>query len=393
VKNEIIDRLLDQYLALADGARNRDLLGKTWLRPNLAYMDDIGVPQPGVVPILAVPQISMWARSMNRRISDLFTDPVTYLEVFLRREIDRFTLIEDDRPLNRSFLVLLGSGFEASLFGAHQVYSDTEDPFIDRFPILQEPKDLDRLGPPDFHVSGLMPLAHRFYHELSELVEHSGVKIAFADWNRGPFGVAVQLRGMEQFLVDLLERPDFARRLLEFLTQSAIHYRKERASFLGIALDRPVFHNDDVNVPGLSPGLYRELALPFEKQYAQAFGGLLYWHSCGDVTPMVAAIREIPNITIFHCGPWTDVSRAAEVFGECTLDTCVHIMDVYDSDREAIRSKVRRIAQECREHGARSFSIRPGILQAYSSPEEDLQAISRWVKAAKEAVSEDLRQL
>jgi hypothetical protein len=388
VKNEIVDRLLDQYLTLADGERNRDLLNKTWLRPNLAYMDDIGVPRPGVVPILAVPQISMWARRINRRISDLFTDPVTYLEVFLRREIDRFILIGDDRPLNKRFLVLLGSGFEASLFGAHQVYSDTEDPLIDRFPILQEPEDLDRLGPPDFRVSGLMPLAHRFYYELSELVEGSGVKIDFADWSRGPFGVAVQLRGMEQFLIDLLERPDFVRRLLDFLTQSAIHYRKERAGFLGLALDRPVFHNDDVNVPSLSPGLYRELALPFEKQYARAFDGLLYWHSCGDVTPMVAAIREIPNITIFHCGPWTDVGRAAEIFGEGTLDICVHIMDVYGSEQEAIRSKVRRIAEVCREHGARSFSIRPGILQAYGSPEEDLHAISLWVKAAKEAALE-----
>ena len=62
VNDEKLGRLLDRYSALADTSRNESLLRRTWLRPNLAYMDDIGVPQPGVVPILAVPQLSMWAR-------------------------------------------------------------------------------------------------------------------------------------------------------------------------------------------------------------------------------------------------------------------------------------------------------------------------------------------
>jgi len=397
VKNDEITRVIERYLALADSPRNQDLLHKTWLRPNLAYIDDIGVPQPGVVPIIAVPQLSMWARKMGLSVAQTFTDPAVYLKVFLTREIDRFTQIGDDRPLNKRFPVLLGGGFEAAFFGSRQVYSDLEDPWTDRNPVIRGLEDLQRLELPDFHRGGLMPLAHSFFEELSQLVAGTGLEITFADWGRSPFSVATILCGMEPLAVALLNEPEFAKHLLAFLTQSAIHYRRARAKFLGQPAlacgpggpgepDKPVFHDDEVNVPSLSPRSYRNLILPLEKEYAAAFSGLQYWHSCGNVTPMIPAIREIPDITIFHCGPWTDVGRAADVFGDITLDVCVHAMDVYESPPEAVTQKVRGIVQTCHARGARSFSIRPGILQSFKSPEEDLDAIARWVHLARQAV-------
>ncbi len=382
MRNEEIARLLDQYCVLAESTRNKKLLRETWLRPNLAYLDDIGVPQPGVVPVIAVPQLSLWARKIGRSVSDLYTNPKTYLEVFLSREIGRFTQIQDDRPLNKRVIIVLGAGFESTLFGAHQVYSPTEDPWVDRTPVVQT-EDLDQLELPDFYKTGLMPLAHRFYQELSELVQGYDVEIAFPDWGRSPFGVAMHLRGMEPLLVDMLQQPAFFKNLLSFLTESAIHYRRERARFLGVAADKPVFHDDEVNVPTISLSMYQDLVLPFEKQYANAFGGLIYWHSCGDVTPILPAIREIPDITLFHVGPWTDVSQAADIFGKVTLDICLHALDIYETNEEAMRAKVSGILQTCREHGAHSFSIRPGILQAFGTIEEDLAAIARWVKVAR----------
>ena len=388
VNDEEIARLLDHYLALADTSRNESLLRRTWLRPNLAYLADIGVPQPGVVPILAVPQLSMWARKMGHSVAELFTDPRTYLEVFLSREIGRFTQIQDDRPLNRRVVVALGVGFESSLFGAQQLYSPTESPWVDRTPVIQTPQDLDRRELPDFRKSGLMPLAHRFYEELSVLVQGYDMEIVFPDWIRSAFGVAVHLRGLAPLLIDMLERPELVRRLLGFLTDSAIQYRRARAAFLGMSPDRPLFHNDEVNVPSISPGLYRRLVLPVEKQYAAAFGGLTYWHSCGDATPMISAIREIPDIAIFHVGPWTDVGQAAAIFGDVTLDICLDSLDVYQASEEAMRTKVNSILRRCREHGAQSFSIRPGILQAFGAIEEDLASIARWVREARETVGE-----
>ena len=386
--NDEIRALMDEYVALADGPRNQRLLKETWLRPNLAYLDCIGVPRDGKIPIIAHPMLSMWARKMGISVAEMYLEPETYLRVWLSREIGRFTQIQDDRPLDKRIILVMGAGFESSLFGAQQVYSDVDDPWIDRTSVLQIPEDLDFLELPDFYDTGMMPLAHRFYNELSEVVREHGLQIVFRDWGRSAFAVATALRGMQQMLMDMVERPDFVMRLLDFLTQSAIHYRNERAKFLGIPAGKPELGNDEVNVPSMSPGMYRNLVLPTEKEYAAAFGGFVYWHSCGNVTPMLEIIREIPDTTIFHVGPWTDIGRAAEVFGDVTLDICLHSMDVYAADEEEMRAKVTSIVQTCWQRDARSFSIRPGILEAFAGVEKDLVSAACWVRVAKEAVAQ-----
>lgn len=387
--SDTISRLLDRYVELAETPRNVRLLQETWLRPGLAYLGDIGVPEPGRVPIIAVPHLSMWARKMGISVAKLFQDPPTYLEVFVSREIGRFMQIKDDRPIQKKVPVALGCGFESTLFGANQQYSDLEDPWVDRAPVLQNLEDQQKLEIPDFYKSGLMPLAHRFYRELQELVEGYDLEIEFPKWSRSPFGIAVQLRGLESLMIDMIEKPYLFTRLLEFTNHCAIHYQKERNAFLTgnpEAPYKPVFHNDEVNVPCISPQHYHDLVLPCEKVYADTFGGLTYWHSCGDVTPMIPAIQEIRNITIFHVGPWTDLAKAAEVFGDVTLDVCLDSMDIYQASEADMRAKITDIVRTCRQCNAQSFSIRPGILQAFSSINEDLASVARWVEVAKETL-------
>lgn len=109
---------------------------------------------------------------------------------------------------------------------------------------------------------------------------------------------------------------------------------------------------------------------------------------CGNITEMIPSIREIAEITIFHVGPWTDLERAADFFGDATLDVCLESLDVYQADEESMRARVTGIVETYGRHGARSFSIRPGILQAFGSIDEDLAATARWVGVAKETVAE-----
>ncbi len=388
MQDDGIKKLLDEFITLLEGPRNQGLIKEKWDRPNLAYIEDIGVPRPGATPIIAVPHLSMWAQKMGFSVADLYQNPKTYLKVWLSREIGRFTEICDDKPLCRRVIILIGAGFEFSLFGARQVYSDVEDPWVDPTPLVNKPSDLDAIPLPDFRTSGLMPLAHRFFEELSELAAGSGLEIIFRDWCRSPFAVAMHMRGIAPFLTDMVDAPEFVTQLVEFVSRGAIHYRTERAKFLGIDLDAPEFGNDEVNIPSISPGMYRNLVLPSEKRYASRFGGLKYWHSCGDVTPMIPAIREVPNITIFHVGPVTDLSRAAEVFGDVTLDICLDSLDIYRGTGEATRTKISGILQPCHQHGARQFSIRPGILQAFEDVDKDIGSIRQWVTQSRQAVAD-----
>lgn len=391
LKRHDVSELLDRYLELADSKRNRMLLTRVWQEPGLAYMGDIGIPHPGQVPIIAVPQLSMWARRMGISVAEVFTNPATYLEVFLSREIGRFTEIADDRPILRSIPIALGCGFESTLFGSRQRYSDTEDPWVDRTPLLDKLDDYEKLAIPDFYRSGLMPLSHRFYEELQEMVSGHDLEIVFPEWGRSAFGVAVQVCGVEPILVDLIDKPDLLAGLLEFINESTIHYQKERNRLTGNDPDspyKPVHHDDDVNVPTISPAQYRDVILPVEKRYAEAFGGLMYWHSCGDTTPMLPLIREIENVAIFHVGPWTDLAGAATVFADTTLDVCLSSMDVLNADEDQQAAQIRTIVTTAREHGVDSFSIRPGILQSFKSIDEDLAMVRKWVCIARDALSD-----
>jgi uroporphyrinogen decarboxylase len=105
------------------------------------------------------------------------------------------------------------------------------------------------------------------------------------------------LRGMEQFLVDLLERPDLAEALVAkvagFTTRLAL--ASARAG-----IDQLCFYDDAGSQAGMqiSPPLWRSLIKPAWKSVLDAVRrehpeARFFLHSCGDITPVVADVAEI----------------------------------------------------------------------------------------------------
>lgn len=101
-----------------------------------------------------------------------------------------------------------------------------------------------------------------------------------------------ELRGGEQFLMDLALRPDFAERLMEILTVHAIK-RIERV--LDAAADRidVLQYNDDLGTQQalmISPDMFRRLLLP---RYQRIFGAVhrygkkVFMHSCGAIRAVI----------------------------------------------------------------------------------------------------------
>ena len=105
------------------------------------------------------------------------------------------------------------------------------------------------------------------------------------------------LRGMEQFLVDLLERPDLAEALVAkvagFTTRLAL--ASARAG-----IDLLCFYDDAGSQAGMqiSPPFWRSLIKPawksvlgtVRREHPEA---RFFLHSCGDITPVVADVAEI----------------------------------------------------------------------------------------------------
>ena len=107
---------------------------------------------------------------------------------------------------------------EAEALGQKVVYHPGGIPDTDRTrPLIGTPSDLDRLSPPDPYRSGRMPWVlkiNKNYLEMAGKLE----RVYFT----APFSLAVNIRGYENLVADMFERPKFAHRLFKFLCDDVL---------------------------------------------------------------------------------------------------------------------------------------------------------------------------
>ena len=107
---------------------------------------------------------------------------------------------------------------EAEAMGQKIVYHKDGIPDVDRTePLIKSPGDLDKIKPPDPFASGRMPWVHEVNHAYHELTGRPAKAFFCA-----PFSLAVNVRGYENLISDMYDRPEFAHRLFRFLCDEVI---------------------------------------------------------------------------------------------------------------------------------------------------------------------------
>ncbi len=107
---------------------------------------------------------------------------------------------------------------EAEALGQKIIYHPGGIPDIDRSqPLIRTPADLDRISPPDPFTSGRMP----WIREFNKIFLETTGKLERVYFTT-PFSIAVNIRGYENLVMDMFERPRFVHRLLEFLCDEVI---------------------------------------------------------------------------------------------------------------------------------------------------------------------------
>jgi len=163
--------------------------------------------------------------------------------------------------------------------------------------------DLDRFAWPEVEdparYAGLADLARGLH-------ENSPYAICATTMDTTIFDRAWELRGMQQFLEDLLADPEFALALLEKVAD--LQFRRH-ACFLrevGKYIDVIVIA-DDMGLqrgPLLRPQLYRKMIKPFHARYVQVIrqhtGAKILNHACGSIVDLV---EDYIEIGIDACNP------------------------------------------------------------------------------------------
>jgi len=378
-----IKRLCDHVRNLVDSDENKRRL-KLWRctagLPNIftRYIPKENIP---VIPFIVDLDREMWASVLDLSIERIYTDPYSYLEFELSKKIFAFENFNDDNPITRNITIWLGVGFLETLLGLEQEPAKNgHEPWVGKKSIIKGKGDLQLLEFPDFYRSGLAPLVHKMYSKIKGVINND-FNVIFPEWDFGPFGIALHLRGTESLSIDMIDDPEFVHDLMEFIWKAKIHWSQKRAKFLGAQICPLYLVNDDVNVPIISPKGYKEFVLPYEKRTSEFHGGIEYWHSCGRIDPILPNIKEIPNLKMIHVSHSTDLKKSVEIIGKDNIIEIVlnPIDDVEKATPWQMENKLREIKQVCE---GLSFIVRADAFQVLTSLENDLKQIRLWIEKA-----------
>lgn len=203
--------------------------------------------------------------------------------------------------------VISGSYGETQGYGGEISYRPL-GPYISRLP-LGNTTDLDTLRNPDPFTT---PLLIDRLNAIRKYRRLTGNNYSVCGWIEGPAAQSADMRGIEQFLMDLVEEQEFCADCMDIVTDKAIVFAKAQrdagADTIGVG---------DAICSQVSPRTYRKLILPREKRLfaaIKALGCYTKLHICGNITHLLPAIAEL-DVDIIDIDHMVDMKKVREILG------------------------------------------------------------------------------
>ena len=379
---EELKRLMDEVRTLAQSDENKK---------RKAYWDFEGVGNDSLAKIRpAVTDVLPFtiefdrpgcAKLLGTSLVRALSDPAQYLIFTLKSNIFQFKEFPDCRPIGFNIGYFTGSGFEKSLFGGEQILTE-DDAWVSRDPLIEDMPPVESMPDIDFYENRTMKQIHAFWETMCELVDPD-FHVIFPQWNRSAWGMAWQMVGIEDLVIDYMEDPDWVRDLLHYLNVQRAKWTKERAKYLHEKVMPISLYNDEVTVPIVSPSMYTDTILPSEQEIAQMCGALNYWHSCGNTDILMPEINKLP-MKMVHCSPWSDLRCAARTYSpDKAIQYCMQPSNdvMLNRDPQAVRSRLTDIREALR---GRKAMVCADALDIISDRDAEIQRVKEWSRIAQE---------
>jgi uroporphyrinogen decarboxylase len=270
-------------------------------------------------------------------------------------------------------LIENGTAALAQACGVKVVYQSDSAP-VAKDPAIQNLGEVENLRIPDPYKDPL----------LSELLKATRIVVreigdqAFiiGRGDQGPFSLACEIRGMEQFMLDIAlnEQPEKIMRLLDFCCQVTTRYclaQIEQGAHATSIGDSP--SGPDV----ISPRAYRKYAQPFVTKLVHQLKShniRLAYHICGNATPiiseMVSTGADILEI---------DQKSDQKVCKTSANKSCV-LLGPIDPSEVMGRGTPAKVTEKCREAienlaPGGGFILGPGCALPANTPDENIMAM------------------
>lgn len=270
-------------------------------------------------------------------------------------------------------------------------------------PPMREEADIEKIVPPRYRYDRAATQAnldrmHGLLGDILPVREYSSVPGPGA-WLHG---WATQLRGVEQLLLDLMDRPAWVHRLMRILMEGhlGVMDQFEQAGVLTpnntnlmacddlpkrdfdpnhVRLKDLLGRGESQEFQGVSPAQFDEFLLRYQKPILERFG-LTFYGCCENLTNKMDLVLSIPNLRRFVCSAWTDIGKLAQaVGGRYSIEWRQKATDVvYASDLTPIRRHLEqglRLARGCH------ILI---VLQELETVNGNRRRLAEWAAVAKE---------
>ncbi len=218
-------------------------------------------------------------------------------------------------------------------------------------------------------------------------------------------GMAANLRGLDQLMYDMADRPDLVHRLMGHLQQGVLQAHKtyEESGWLTLNNTGPMYcsdapredarsgnitlkdlwgHTESQEFQLISPTMWKGFLLDYQMPILSQFW-LTSYGCCEDLTHKIDGVLSIPNLRIFVCSAWTDLERVVEAVGNrYTIMWRQKATDVvFPEDLTLLRKHLEegmRIAQGCH------VQI---VLRELQTLNGRKNRLTQWASVAKEAAA------
>ena len=379
-----------------------------WLRHNarqtgapMVLAELGGLRANGELPV--EPQLQCrenWARDMERGY---------------RCAIYQFAEIKDDwvvEPFNNIGWKLNVSGFGVEAKRHSGTQGEHMGSFVWEPPLKNLREDFAKLTPRTFAVNreGTLAWKNQLDNLLGDILP-TRIRSSYW-WTRGMTIVAIDLIGLEQLMLYMMDDPEGLHRLMQFLHDDHLAFSQwlEQENLLSLNNENDYIGSGSVaysaelpqkdfagqvrlkdlwcllesqETVGVGPEMFAEFIHPYQKSLARHFG-LTYYGCCEPIHSRWHVIRDLPQLRKLSISPWCDETFMARELGDqyiyCRKPNPA-LVSTPVFDEVAIRADLAKTIQATRAAGCVVELVMKDVHTVQNQP----QRLARWVQLAREA--------
>ncbi|MDX9980444.1 MAG: hypothetical protein RBU25_10500 [Lentisphaeria bacterium] len=280
---------------------------------------------------------------------------------------------------------------------------------------LRDPEDLARMVVPEHRVDE--PATQARYDRIQEtfgdvLPVSVDTSPLWVSWNGDISTCISQLRGLEQIMWDMMDRPEWLHQLLAFMRDGilkahreaetagdwrlnahgnqAIPYAKELRD--PAADSEPIQRRDlwcfcaAQEFTGIGPAQFDEFLFQYQLPILHKFG-LVAYGCCEDLTRKIDVLRQLPNLRRIAVSPMADVAACAEQIGDdyvFSYRPSPSDMVGYSWDEARVRRILRRDLGICQANGCHVDIT----LKDVETVQGEGQRLRDWMRVTREVIAE-----